>query len=151
MNQMRRAIAVASTETRRDDPRVGQRECRACPFTFQPCGACTRPDIDHMRVLQQIVNVPEAFLLFPAMSLDARAQAIQGAANVNVIAARESEHAQRADANRLGTREENHKRVGAAICLHSICIVDAHHKNTQRDLLRASVFVVSLLPTQILL
>ncbi len=91
---MRRALAVTCTETRRDDARVRQHERGARPAAFQPRRARVRPDIYYARVFEKIVDVPEAFLVAPPeMPRDTRAQPVQRAADVEVVATRKFERA----------------------------------------------------------
>jgi len=48
------------------------------PLTFQ------NNNIDNLNLLQQIVNMPESFLLLPEVPLDSSLQAVHGGAHIGV-------------------------------------------------------------------
>jgi hypothetical protein len=115
MNEVRGALAVARAEARRDDLRIRQRERGARPFAFKTLCSDLCPDVQDSRVHEKIVDVPKTPLALPAVARDPRAESVLTAPDVEIVSARESEYAQRADANLGCPREEKDEGVRAAV------------------------------------
>lgn len=114
IDQVRRATAIARAETRRDDARARHGERGLRPQTLQAIFASMRPHFLDTPVREQIVNVPVHFLVGANVAREALRQTVHRTADVEIIAARKLELAERADANRLGARKMDDERVRAA-------------------------------------
>jgi hypothetical protein len=82
---MRVAFTITGSKLRDDNPRPRQIHNLTIVFAFQPQLCNVASNIDNLRMLKQIIDVPMQPFLFAPMPRYPSFQTIQSAAGVNII------------------------------------------------------------------